>query len=290
MKSTTSLGRKRVVAPATSIPMEPTSGKNTLSGMLVKSRQPSPLSMRGLVDLYQKSPDWTNLAPASQRVYSYGLRVWQGITTPVQALKRSEVIHIRDDMPSGMARMFVIITSRLCSFAVDNGYMNANPVVKMKRPRSNPRKRWPEAVVNDVLARATGDALNLLKLGLLTGQRVSDIVLMRNANLEGGLLRVVQQKTKAVVWIPMDPFDEVLVSSGKASRLFSQELRRLKVYGYTFHGIRKTVAATMAERGATAEEIAAVLGHSSIVMASYYTKEADKKKLALSGFRRIRSG
>jgi len=46
------------------------------------------------------------------------------------------------------------------------------------------------------------------------------------------------------------------------------------------HGLRKATAAALAEAGATAHEIAAVTGHTSLEEVERYTRAARKSKLA----------
>jgi integrase len=55
----------------------------------------------------------------------------------------------------------------------------------------------------------------------------------------------------------------------------------------TFHGLRHTAATTLAELGANQHEIAALLGHRSLVMAALYSAEADREKLGEAAIIRL---
>ena len=57
--------------------------------------------------------------------------------------------------------------------------------------------------------------------------------------------------------------------------------------GLTFHGLRHTAATTLAELGANQHEIAALLGHRSLVMAALYSAEADREKLGEAAIIRL---
>ena len=55
----------------------------------------------------------------------------------------------------------------------------------------------------------------------------------------------------------------------------------------TLHGLRKAGATRLADAGATEWEIAAYLGHSGTGLASIYTKKANRRRLADSGFAKL---
>ncbi len=50
--------------------------------------------------------------------------------------------------------------------------------------------------------------------------------------------------------------------------------------GLTFHGLRYTAAAKLAEAGCDVRQIAAITGHRSLAMLQKYTRGADQKRLA----------
>ena len=52
------------------------------------------------------------------------------------------------------------------------------------------------------------------------------------------------------------------------------------IVGLTFHGLRYTAAAKLAEAGCTLKEIASITGHRSLQMLSKYTRDADQERLA----------
>lgn len=78
------------------------------------------------------------------------------------------------------------------------------------------------------------------------------------------------------------PFSEK--GFGAAARRFVEQARLPK--RLTLHGIRKADGVRMAEAGATANEIAAKLGHTDTRSASIYTKGANQKRLADAAVRR----
>jgi len=58
-------------------------------------------------------------------------------------------------------------------------------------------------------------------------------------------------------------------------------------YSVTFHGLRKSAAARLAEAGCSIEEIAAITGHKTLAMIQHYTKEAEQKKLAANAMAKM---
>jgi len=50
--------------------------------------------------------------------------------------------------------------------------------------------------------------------------------------------------------------------------------------GLTFHGLRYTAAARLAEAGCSSKEIASVTGHKSLAMIEKYSRDADQRQQA----------
>ena len=53
--------------------------------------------------------------------------------------------------------------------------------------------------------------------------------------------------------------------------------RRKPLHQMTFHGLRYTAAARLAEAGCSLKEIASVTGHKSLGMIEKYSRDADQK-------------
>jgi len=147
-----------------------------------------------------------------------------------------------------------------------------------------------------------------LALYLYKGQRKSDIVQWGPLNARHGRLVYIQHKgrTQKIVSrsIPiMKPLQRILDSTelGKVTWLeteygvpfsiagFGHRMRlwcnQAGLYDLTGHGIRKTTGIIAAERGCSAKEIMEILGV-TLAVAEAYCEEADKIRLADSGFAR----
>ncbi len=57
--------------------------------------------------------------------------------------------------------------------------------------------------------------------------------------------------------------------------------------GLTFHGLRYTAAARLAEAGCSLKEIASITGHRSLGMLAKYSRDADQKRLAGAAILRL---
>src|SRR5262249_41169181 len=70
---------------------------------------------------------------------------------------------------------------------------------------------------------------------------------------------------------------------------FGKQCRRAGLKGLSPHGLRKTACRRQAENGASANEIAAISGHSSLREVERYTKAADQARLARNAMARTRT-
>ena len=142
---------------------------------------------------------------------------------------------------------------------------------------------------------------------LCTGQRRSDVVRMAWDDVDGGSIRVVQGKTGTKLSVPLHPDLQAALAS------WPQRGERILVttFGNPFpsngfgnfladkiadaglpdrcvtHGLRKAAARLLAEAGCTANEIAAITGHRTLVEVSRYTKAADQVHLAKTAIDRL---
>jgi integrase len=138
-----------------------------------------------------------------------------------------------------------------------------------------------------------------LKLGLYTGQREGDCLAMSWHDYDGEQIYVVQSKTGTKLWIPIhSTLREALDAEERVSPIilttttgkpytgsnfrhhFGKAMKAAGLMGLTFHGLRYTAAARLAEVGCSNKEIASVTGHKSLGMIEKYSREADQKRLS----------
>jgi integrase len=177
---------------------------------------------------------------------------------------------------------------------------------------------WPDALVDLALAHARADLARAVMLAVHTGQRGSDIVKMRWADIEEQEgrpgINVRQKKTGLRLWVPFTaqltaavdrwsanrrpPFFLVLKPDGTPydrnqlsvkwndERDHNPALAPIKEAGLVLHGLRSTAVVRARKAGATVLQIASMFGMSEPMVARY-SRLADQREMALAAVHRL---
>jgi integrase len=183
---------------------------------------------------------------------------------------------------------------------------------------------WPDAMVNLALDHARADLARVVALGAHTGQRGSDIVRMRWADIEDQDdpitgerrqgINVIQKKTGVRLWIPFTrelaatveewlptrrpPFFLVLKPDGSPytrnqlsvkwndERDSNPALAPISEAGLVLHGLRSTAVVRARKSGATVLQISSMFGMSEPMVARY-SRLADQREMALAAVHRL---
>ena len=154
--------------------------------------------------------------------------------------------------------------------------------------------RWPSG---------TRERLALALL-LYTGVRRSDVVGIGRQHIRDGRISVTQAKTGHAIRLPIHPTLKLELdqhagmtflttqygapfSPAGFSGWFVERAGLAGLKGRTPHGLRKAAGRRLAEAGASAKQIAAVLGHSSLDEVETYTRDADQARLADQAFAKL---
>jgi integrase len=149
-------------------------------------------------------------------------------------------------------------------------------------------------------ARGTRERLAFALL-LYSGQRRGDVIRMGRQHIRGGQLSVRQNKTGAILTIPVHPeLAEIIAASdvgnltflttetgkpfspGYFTNWFGSACRAAGLpKGLSAHGLRKAICRRLAEAGCSANQISAISGHATLNEVSRYTKAADQKRMAV---------
>lgn len=190
----------------------------------------------------------------------------------------------------------------LASWAVEVGLMDTNPArdVPKIKIQSDGHEPWTDAEIALYRKRhASGTKARLaLELYLHTAARRADGVTLGRQMIQNGALRYRQGKTGKWIITPIakplqDEIDQLpadqmiflLTEFGKPFSVagfgawFRKRCDEAKV-SKSVHGLRKTAASSAADEGATAHQIQALGGWSSLAEAERYTRSADKERLA----------
>jgi integrase len=169
---------------------------------------------------------------------------------------------------------------------------------------------WGEADIAKFEAKHPLGTMARLALALLlcTGQRRSDVVKMGRQHVEGGMIRVRQQKTGTLLMIPLHADLRAAIDAMPPSAHLTflattyGKTRTGAGFGTWFreccdeagipkgtsaHGLRKAMCRRLAEAGCSAHEIMAISGHKSLREVERYTKGADQKRMARAAMARL---
>lgn len=273
-----------------------------------------PGSINALAVVIYASAEWEALAPATRRTYRgilEQLREAHG-DRQVKALDVAICHRLRDRKkatPTAANNLIKVLRWAL-EIAITRGMIGTNPALSV-RPlpiRSDGHHTWTETEIAAFEERwpvGTRERL-AFDLYLYTGQRLSDVRGMGRQHVRGDRIMVRQQKTKAVVDIPIHqslkasldtvPADQmvfILTNWGEPysekgiGNWFGDASRAAGLVRCSAHGLRKAMGRRLAEAGCTTHEIAAVLGHTTLKEVERYTRDAQRHGLATSALSRI---
>jgi integrase len=259
-----------------------------------------------LIAEYRASKAWADLRPASKRSYTHFLDRLEagGGDRPVAAMTRRDIYVLLDQMsgtPVAANQMLAVLRT-LLEFGVPRGYRGDNPAIGIKRLKveDSGHAPWPETGYRYVMKNAPEYLRRMAFLGRATGQRVSDLVKMRPADLadDGINIRIGKLRDK-LHFVPLTAAQmreikswgvcdlEFFITTPKGRKRFSpvylsilwnrwhSNAASTRDLEMTIHGLRATKIDDLrrigTEDGAIADEIGMSVG-----MVSRYLRFADK--------------
>ena len=267
-----------------------------------------------LIVEYYASSRFQNLSPISQKNYRGILdrfRLKYG-DKPVARMERRHVSQIIGAMAStpGAANTFLKRLRTLMRFAIEIGMRDNDPTLHVKpyKQRGDGYYTWTEDDIKAFSARhSEGTKAHLaFTLLLYTGVRRADLVRLGWQHIDGGQLRIRQQKTGNSIDIPVHPALKKALKRAKRDHLtfltteygkpfaaagfgnwFRDRCNEAGLPQCTAHGLRKAAARRLAEAGCTDRQIMAVTGHRSPQEVSKYVEAADRRRLARDAMKTI---
>jgi integrase len=270
-------------------------------------------SVQALVDAYRRSDAWTNLAPATQAVYGIYLREFEDAGKAiVENVTRRHLLDAQDAIArtrgNGAATGYMRTAGALFGWAVDRGWIDRSPVHRIPKRLGGSLPAWAPEQAAIALSGLPEHLRRVVVLGAYTGQRRGDLCALTWAAYDGETIRLTQEKGRrrkpVEIAIAVHPELQRELDAWKAeartltilanqfgrpwsvhtlSGALPRELQRLGLpKGLNVHGMRKLFAATLAEQGASTQQIMAGTGHRTIGMAELYTRSADQKRLNAS--------
>ncbi len=278
----------------------------------------TPRSIRQAVDQFISDPETTAVSDTwkRERKNAFSPLIEQIPHEPLRDLKWKHIKAVRNKhfkTPVTMNR-FVDVMQSFMNWAVDNEIIEFNPIPRGRKAKIKENTESHEPWSDDEVARFRGywangtDERLAFELIACTAARCANAVKLGRSNIRGHKLVFKPVKDGDEVSVPMSGdlrdalgdrvrceyfirgrYDDKPKNAASLSQLVSQAAKAAGLpKGRTAHGIRAMVATMMAEEGASAEEIQALLGHKTLAMSSVYTRKADKSRLADRGAARIR--
>lgn len=246
-------------------------------------------TFQDLINGYQRSPMFTDLAPTTRAGYTRQIRKIEAEfgDLPIRALEiqavRGEFLDWRDGMTSRREADYALtVLARILSWAKDRGRISANHLERPGRLYSGSRAEsvWSDAEI-DALLRVASPAVALpVLIALHTGQRENDVLRLPWSAYDGQALHLRQTKTGRHVRIPisaemrpiLDAAPRVAITICATSRKatwtndgfrasFSKAKAAAEIVGRTFHDLRGTAVTRLALAGCTVPEISTITGH-----------------------------
>lgn len=289
-----------------------TNYKTALDGLTVTQASPRAANgtMAWLWARYRETGAWTHLAPATRRQRE---NIMVGVLKAIghercNAIKRSDVIQAREarSKTPAQSRNFLDAMRGMFRWALDADHIKIDPTAGVKnppKPKGGGFLVWTEDDVDRFQAFwAIGTQERVwLDVLLYTGLRRGDAVRLGKQHVRNGeaVLKTEKSQEEVRVTIPILPVLQATLTAGPTGDLaficgkkgdpltkesfgnmFSAACRRAGLVNKSAHGVRKIGATRAAENGATVSELEALFGWRGGGMASLYTRDADRARLA----------
>lgn len=259
---------------------------------------PEGLTLNALISLYEKSPKFRSLAPASQALYALYLkraRKELGIA-PAGELEPSDVRIVLDrmaDTPSAANAMMRALGA-VYRWGRGQGHVSNKPTDGVEEFEEGEHEAWPEWLLEDALQ----DEVLRLPVGMMyyTAQRIGDVCALRWSDIRGDAIELTQQKTKLSLSVPIHRelkamldvaprSDFTILQRPDGKPWTPNSLRKaIKAWAATRkqdvvpHGLRKNAVNALLEAGCSSAETAAISGQ-SLQMVEHYAKKRNRTKL-----------
>lgn len=266
---------------------------------------------------YYQCGAFTSLAPLTQqnrRAILERFRDEHG-NKRIATLPQDFILRTLGKRSPSAARNLLKTLRGLLAFAIAQKFRVDDPTQGIKLIRmknTGGHLAWSEDQVTTYRSRHPLGTRARLALEILigTGQRRGDVVRMGRQHVRDGVLSIKQSKTGNLVEIPVLPELQVALDAMPGEQLtylttqagapftaagfggwFRERCNEAGILkGYAAHGLRKAAATRHANAGATAHELMAWFGWTSISEAERYTKAADRKRLAQGMVKKLRTG
>jgi integrase len=289
-----------------------------LSGDIAPTREryerAAPGTVAALIASYKRSASYLGVRATTRKGYTSRIETLRNKHghRSVSGLTRERIItgilQPYADRPGATLSLLKMLRI-LIRHAIDIGWLKHDPSLGIKRPRLNRIRSWTEDEIATFRAHwpLGTKQRTAFELFLNSGQRRSDVVRMAWPHIVDNKITITQQKTGRKLLIPLHRdliaalavvqrthISILTTEYGKPFSVdgFGQWMRdAITAAGLPLecqpHGLRKAAGRRLAECGASAKMIMAVLGHRTLSEVERYTEDADQVGLALEAVNRL---
>lgn len=270
------------------------------------ARTNRPYSLHSLIAIYKTSEAYEVLKPSTKETYARLLaRLDKAYGhSSVKDLTPKIVRNIRDRATSpATGNRFVSLLSVLCEEAKELSWIKANPAkgVRKRKYKKKSHHDWTDAEMGLFLNRYQAGSRERLAFLLLfdTAQRGGDTHKFGPQHLKNGVLSVHQEKTGAILKIPLQPETLAEIKRHKSNQLsfiltekglpyrkkpfqqwFSKACTKTGLTHCSAHGLRGARLRVYAENGATFEQMKSIGGHETDSQLQVYIRNAKQTRIA----------
>lgn len=283
----------------------------------IGANRTKPGSVNALAVAYYNSTEFRSLAPITQSTYRGVVEAFRADhgEKRVALLQREHIgkLMAKKVATPSAANNWLRMLRMLMKFAIDQGMRQDDPTagVKTVKIRSVGFHTWTEEQIAAFEAHHPIGTRPRLALALLlyTAQRRADVVRIGKQHIRAGALHVRQQKTGVVLEIPVHPELQAIIAATPSDHLTFLTTdygkpRTAAGFGNWFrercneaglpaecasHGLRKAACRRLAEAGCSANQIAAISGHTTLREVERYTKAASQARMAREAMRTVHS-
>jgi integrase len=259
-----------------------------------------------LIDRYRETHAYKSLSPATRdnRDRHFRQSVKNAGDAPVHEIAKSSIIASRERRSAtpAQARNFLDAMRGLFRWALEADHVAVDPTEGVKNPprKGDGLRPWTEDDVDAYEKRWPIGTRQRVWLDVLlyTGLRRGHAVQLGRQHVRDGVVSLMTEKTGTLVTLPILPVLAETLAAGPCADLafiagangrpltketFGNEFRKAcRAAGVpgSAHGVRKIAATRAANAGATVAQLEAIFGWTGGMMASLYTRAADRRRLA----------
>lgn len=283
---------------------------------------PAPGTIAELIVSYMKSDAYRNLRATTKKGYAsriealhsdHGHRLVSGMTRERIEAGILSPYHGRPGAALSLLKMLRILIHHAMSLDDRNPLkLPYDPSAGVKRPKTGEIRAWTDAETAAFEKRwpLGSKERTAYSLMLYVGAARADVHRMTWRQIDEAESDITYTRSKTGVGIEISLHPELRRALAHAARDhitvintafgkpfttagFSQFMRAaIKAAGLPVdckpHGLRKTLGRRLADDGATAHEIMAVLGHTTLAEAERYTREADRRRGGRQGIAKLK--